>query len=232
MEIRDAVEAVSMPDFFAGKFHIGGNPANISYMKSKIILRLRTDAEQFASLERLQALFAEACSALGPVVRETRCWNRVALHHLAYRNLREKFPALGSQMICNAIYSVSRSARLIFQGANSPWNIERRPDAPLPALRFAPNAPVYFDRHTLSLRQGKLSLYTLDGRLRFDVGLRSADEQRFREEKLKEVVLSRDAQGFFLVFSFGDAEDKKPVSPDLPQYVLIAEPEAEAVLAH
>lgn len=201
-------------------------------MKSKVSLRLRTDAEQFASLERLQALFAEACSALGPVVRETRCWNRVALHHLAYRSLREQFPALGSQMVCNAIYSVSRSARAVFQNPASPWSLERRPDQPLPILRFAATAPVYFDRHTLSLRQGKLSLYTLDGRLRFDVGLRPADEKRFREEKLKEIVLSRDAQGFFLLFSFGEAEDKKPISTELPQYVLIVEPETATVSAH
>lgn len=221
-----------MPEILIEKFHIGRNPANISYMKSKVSLRLKTTTEQFASLERLQALFAEACSALGPVVKETRCWNRVALHHLAYRSLREKFPALGSQMSCNAIYSVSRSARAVFQNPASPWSLERRPEQPLPTLRFAPNAPVYFDRHTLSLRQGKLSLYTLDGRLRFDVGLRPTDEQRFREEKLKEIVLSRDAQGFFLIFSFGQAEDKKLVSTELPQYVLIAEPEAEAVLAY
>lgn len=220
-----------MPEIFAKKFHIGGNPVTISYMKSKVSLRLNPDPAQFASLERLQALFAEACSALGPVVRETRCWNRVALHHLAYRSLRDQFPALGSQMVCNAIYSVSRSARAIFQNPASPWSLERRPDQPLPTLRFAPTAPVYFDRHTLSLREGKLSLYTLDGRLRFDVGLRPADEKRFREEKLKEIVLSRDAQGFFLVFSFGEAEDKKSISPELPQYLLIAAPETEAVAA-
>lgn len=198
-------------------------------MKSKISLRLHPGPEQFASLERLQALFAEACSALGPVVRENRCWNRVALHHLAYRSLRERFPALGSQMICNAIYSVSRSARAVFQNPASPWSLDRRPDQPLPTLRFAATAPVYFDRHTLSLSRGKLSLYTLDGRLRFDVGLRPADEKRFREEKLKEIVLSRDAQGFFLIFSLGEAEEKKPPSAELPQYVLIAEPEAEVL---
>lgn len=220
-----------MPEISTKKVHIGENPVTISYMKSKVSLRLTPNPEQFASLERLQALFAEACSALGPVVKESRCWNRVALHHLAYRSLREQFPTLGSQMVCNAIYSVSRSARGIFQNPASPWSLERRPDLPLPTLRFAPTAPVYFDRHTLSLREGKLSLYTLDGRLRFDVGLRPADEKRFREEKLKEIVLSRDAQGFFLVFSFGEAEDKKPLSPELPQYLLIAAPETETVAA-
>lgn len=200
-------------------------------MRSKTILRLATSAEQLASLERLQAAFAEVCSALGPVVKETRCWNRVALHHLTYHKLRERFPDLGSQMICNAIYSVSRSARAIFQNRASPWSIEKRLEKPLPILRFSPSAPVYFDRHTVSLRQGKLSMYTLDGRLHFDIGLTPVDEQRFREEKLKEIVLSRDAKGFFLVFSFGESEEKPGKASELPEYVLVIEPEPETLAA-
>lgn len=197
-------------------------------MNSKIILRLDTNAEQLACLERLQGAFAEVCTALGPVVQETRCWNRVALHHLTYRKLREQFPALGSQMVCNAIYSVSRSARLIFQNRASPWSIEKRQGQPLPLLRFAASAPVYFDRHTLSLRQGGLSMYTLDGRLRFEVGLTQADEQRFREEKLREILLSRDNQGFFLVFSLGAADEIIPEVSELPEYLMIVEPAAKA----
>ena len=197
-------------------------------MNLKIVLRLKTDSEQLACLERLQAAFAEVCTAIGPIVQETRCWNRVALHHLAYRKLREQFPALGSQMVCNAIYSVSRSARLIFQNRASPWSLEKRQDQPLPLMRFAASAPVYFDRHTLSLRRGGLSMYTLDGRLRFEVGLTAADEQRFRVEKLKEIQLSRDVQGFFLVFSLGTSDEAIPEVSELPEYLMILEP---AVLA-
>ena len=196
-------------------------------MNSKIVLRLDTGAEQLACLERLQAAFAEVCTALGPIVQETRCWNRVALHHLTYRKLREQFPALGSQMVCNAIYSVSRSARQMFQNRASPWCVDKRPDQPLPLQRFAESAPVYFDRHTLSLRRGGLSMYTLDGRLRFEVGLTPGDEQLFREEKLKEILLSRDGQGFFLVFSLGGGEVVQECA-ELPEYLIVVEP---AVLA-
>lgn len=197
---------------------------NILYMSEKILLRLETDAERVLCLERLQAAFAEVCTALGSIVQETRCWNRVALHHLTYHKLREQFPALGSQMVCNAIYSVSRSARLIFQNRASPWSLERRQGLPLPLMRFAASAPVYFDRHTLSLRRGGLSMYTLDGRLRFEVGLTATDEQRFREEKLKEILLSRDKQGFYLVFSLGVANEVVPESAELPEYLVIVEP--------
>lgn len=193
-------------------------------MNSKIVLRLDTTSEQLACLERLQAAFAEVCSALGPIVQETRCWNRVALHHLTYRKMREQFPALGSQMICNAIYSVSRSARLMFQNSSSPWCIEKRPGQPLPLLRFAASAPVYFDRHTLSLRKGGVSMYTLDGRLRFDFGLISDDEKRFREEKLKEILLSRDKHGFFLIFSLGEEASSVEKNEEFPEYLMILEP--------
>lgn len=66
-------------------------------------------------------------------------------------------------------------------------------------------------------------MYTLDGRLRFDVALTPTDEQRFREEKIKEIVLSRDTQGFFLVFSFGEADDVSGTS-EFPEYLMILEP--------
>jgi len=195
----------------------------VSYMKSSIFLQLTTTAEHSAALARLQSAFAEACSVLGPIVAEHRCWNRVALHHLAYKKLREQFPSLGSQMVCNAIYSVSRSARLIYQNPASPWSVDKRPGEALPVLRFAETAPVYFDRHTLSVRAGVVSMYTLDGRLRFQLGLAPADENRFREEKLKEIVLSRNDKGFYLAFAFGDAESSSEAS-DVPEYLLILEP--------
>jgi hypothetical protein len=199
---------------------------NTSYMNFQITLRLNTTPAQTDSLQKLQAAFAEACTALGPAVKETRCWNRVALHHLAYHQLREKFPNLGSQMVCNAIYSVSRSARLLFQNPNSPWCVSKRPGLDLPLLRFANNAPVYFDRHTLSLRKGGVSMYTLEGRLHFDVRLTEEQEHYFRHEKLREIVLSRNTQEFMLVFYFGQAEAKSTDTTELPEYVMAIEHDA------
>ncbi len=199
-----------------------------SKMNLKIVLHLQTDPDQAACLERLQVAFAEVCNVLGEVVRDTRCWNRVALHHLMYHRLRERFPALGSQMICNAIYSVSRTARLVFQSPLSPWSIEKRLGLPLPKMQFAPSAPVFFDRHTLSLKNGRLSMYTLDGRLRFEVGLSVENERRFREEKLKEILLTREKACFCLLFTFGEDEQKVIQQAELPQYVLLMDAEAVA----
>ena len=143
---------------------------------------------------------------MSPIVQQTRCWNRVALHHMVYKPLRARFPASGSQMVCNAIYSVSRTSRLVFQHPASPFNLARLGDKPLPLLRFAENCPVYFDRHTLSIKAGQLSMYTLDGRMRFELALQPADEAKFHQLKLNEIVLTRRAEGpFELSFSFVDA---------------------------
>jgi hypothetical protein len=190
--------------------------------------RLNLTAEQKLRLARLQSVFAKACSSLGPIVRETRCWNRVALHHLAYRRLRSDFPELGSQMACNAIYSVSRAARLIYQSPNSPWCLDKLGDRPLPLLAFADSSPVYFDRHTLSLRDGRLSMFTLDGRIKFDIELAEGDLQHFQGSKLREIVLGRNSTDYFLTFQFGDAEAGAATGEDLPEYILVVESDAAA----
>ena len=199
-------------------------------MDNSLRIVLNGTPEQFARLRALQSAFAEVCNAIAPVVQSTRCWNRVALHHLVYRSMRERFPAVGSQMICNAVYSVSRTARLVLQHPKSPWNIGKQPGAPLPLLRFHHSAPVCFDRHTLSLKGNVLSMFTLDGRMRFELRLAPAEEARFHREKLIEVLLIATAGGFALVFQFADIDAAGEVrwmsaKGSLPEYVLVIPPE-------
>lgn len=181
-----------------------------SYMNTVVCVPLTPSVEQYARLVALQSAFAQACNALAPVVRETRVWNRVALHHLAYKAMRERFPALGSQMVCNAIYSVSRACRMLFQAPQSPFNLARQQGRPLPLLRFADNCPVYFDRHTLSLRDGQVSIFTLDGRMRFQLALGEQQEQAFHTRKLLEIVLARRGEAFELSFVFAPEPPQGP----------------------
>jgi hypothetical protein len=178
-------------------------------MNSSLRVTLNASPEQAQGLMALQAAFAQVCNALVPLVQQTRCWNRVTLHHLAYKSLREQFPQIGSQMVCNAIYSVSRTARLVFQHPASPFHLSRLEGKPLPTLRFLDTSPVYFDRHTMSVKAGTLSMYTLDGRMRFLLSLSEVNEKNFHEKKLREIVLSRTANGAFeLRFWFTDAQDE------------------------
>lgn len=200
-------------------------------MNKSLQILLDATPEQQARLQALQVAFARVCNTLAPVVREGRVWNRVALHHLMYRKLRAQFPLIGSQMICNAIYSVSRTCRMVYQDPESPFNVARLGGGELPLLRFADTCPVYFDRHTLSLKGGQLSLYTLDGRMYFQLSLRPEDEAAFHACKLREIVLSRRADGkFALTFLLGE-DDADTVVPDLipprhlpvPEYITVEE---------
>lgn len=180
-------------------------------MNVLIRVPLQTSAEQHARLCELRAVFARACNALAPEVQRSRVWNRVALHHLHYRALREQFPELGSQMVCNAIYAVSKMARLIYQHPASPYQLARRPGQALPLLKFADSCPVYFDRHTLSLKPGQLSLYTMDGRMRFELALEPGQLAAFNNAKLREVVLNERAdQRFELSFYLDTASAPAP----------------------
>ena len=202
-----------------------------SAMNTALCIPLNGSPEQLASLRALQQAFAQVCNALAPLVQQSRCWNRVTLHHLAYKQLREQFPVMGSQMVCNAIYSVSRTSRLVYQHPASPFNLSRLGAKALPLLRFSDNCPVYFDRHTLSVKEGKLSMYTLDGRIRFHLALRPEDEARFHEQKLREIILSRTpGDGFELSFLFSvpaedDAASLPPMqaSGAIPDYVTVEE---------
>ncbi len=200
-------------------------------MNSVLRIPLNASPEQTQRLQALQSGFAQVCNALAPVVQQTRVWNRVALHHLAYRQLREQFPEMGSQMVCNAIYSVSRTSRRVFQHPGSPFYLSRLGDKPLPLLRFSDSCPVYFDRHTLSLKAGQLSMFTLDGRMRFQLALCAKDEAAFHASKLREIVLLRRLDGLYeLSFLLADPDvPEANVVPapgedaEIPEYVMVEE---------
>jgi hypothetical protein len=194
-------------------------------MNKLLRIPLNTTAAQHERLLALQKVFAQVCNQLAPEVSRTRVWNRVALHHLHYRNLRVQYPALGSQMVCNAIYAVSRTARLVFQSPASPFNVQKMGERPLPALRFADNCPVYFDRHTLSIKPGQLSLFTMDGRMRFELTLDADKLAIFDQAKLREIVLNeRTDKVFELSFFLDSAELAEPDQGALP----VAQPASNA----
>ena len=166
-------------------------------MNFQLRVPLHTSPEQRARLCELRAVFARVCNALAPQVQQSRVWNRVALHHLHYRALREQFPELGSQMVCNAIYAVSRTSRMVFQMPASPFSLAKLGDKPLPLLQFANSCPVYFDRHTLSIKGSKLSLFTLDGRMHFELTLPETQLLLFKVSKLREISLTRRLDGLY-----------------------------------
>src|SRR6267142_2764390 len=121
-------------------------------------IRLKLTPEQAAKLSALRMAYAEACNWLVPLVQAARCWNRVDLHRLAYRGLRQQ-TSLGAQMVCKAIFSVCKA----YRAQRALGRI--RPDTPVPAVCFN-RASVHFDHRTFTLKGEAVSLYTLQGRIR------------------------------------------------------------------
>ena len=71
-------------------------------------------------------------------------------------------------------------------------------------------------------------MYTLDGRLRFQINLSPQDEMRFINYRLLEVVLSGAAQQFSLSFSFNEESSQSSSLPSVeewPQYVVFHQSE-------
>lgn len=158
-------------------------------MKNSLQIKFLVSDEQALKLLVLQKTFAKACDEAALFVARSRSWHRVTLHHLAYKSMREKFPALGSQMVCNAIHTVSKASKEIFQDPDSRWSGVAKLGQPLPILKFSDTTPVFFDKHTLTLKKNALSIFTLDWRMHIQINLSEVIETKLRTEKLKELCL-------------------------------------------
>lgn len=162
---------------------------------------LNVNREQSAALEALRTAYLDACNLLVPIVVAHRCWNRVALHRLGYTHLRNATP-LGSQMTCNAIFSVCKA----YKAQKAAGKIGS--DQPVPAVRFR-SASIHYDKRTYRLKaESHLSLYTLGGRITVMVRLGEHQRRILRAGVPKEadLVLRRGKWLFNLAVESDDPE--------------------------
>lgn len=176
-----------------------------SYMTMRAVsLKLATTPEQATVLAALAAAYAEACNAIVPLSVEHRCWNRVALHHLAYYMVREQLPTLGSQMVCQAVHRVADAYKTL--KANK--GIIK--DKPVPSIVFSATS-VNFDKRTYSIKGDTLSLFTLAGRakIQFVCGKHQRNLLASGAPKEAKLVVRKGVWYFNLVL---DLPDTPPVS--------------------
>ena len=164
-------------------------------MKRTISIRLETTPEQNQKLETLQRAYHDACNAIVPIAAENRCWNRYSLHHLVYKQIRNTSP-LGSQMVCNAIFSVCKAYRS--------KGIQK--DEVVPLIQFRSNRSVHFDKRTYKMKGTTLSLYTLDKRIDVPMKLGSFQRKYFFDGSPKEGELIRKKGRWYfnLILEFPD----------------------------
>ncbi len=160
-------------------------------MMRTIPLKLILVPDQMTQALSLQNAFSEACNEMVPYVIENRCWNRVDLHHLVYKETRNK-SSLGSQMVCNAIYSVCKA----YKSQALLGRINK--DKPVQELSFRKGS-VHFDKRTYSFtKTGQLSLYTLSGRMKVDFVMGERQKELFLNGKPKEgELVCRKGEWYF-----------------------------------
>ena len=184
---------------------IHSNWPNVSYMKRTVSLKLTTTPEQSEALADLACTFAAACNSIVPTAVEHRCWNRVALHHLVYYRVREEFPTLGSQMVCQAIHRVA-------DGYNTlKANKGIKKDEPVPAIKFV-SSSVNFDLRTYSQKEQGFSLFTLTGRIWVPFACGGYQTTLLEAGKPKEarLIIRKGVCYFNLVLDLPDAVPVKP----------------------
>lgn len=169
-------------------------------MKSIVTIKLQCNEENAAKLGALHGVFTSVCREITTYAAEANCWNRVNLHHLTYHRIRRSYPLLGSQMTCNAIYSVSKMAK---EKIENEKKYKRKIDGKEIVEHIYQNKiEIYFDRHTLSIKNKALSLFTMEGRIKFKVNIDEETELKINKNKLKEIILTELGGNYILTFEF------------------------------
>ena len=178
-------------------------------MKRTISIRLDTTSEHVKELLQLQEAYHYACNQIVPEVIANRCWNRVALHRLVYSKVRSTSP-LGSQMVCNAIYTVCKAyqAKSIL------------PKEEIPQICFRRGRSIHFDKRTYSIKNETISLYTLGKRIKVSMRLGPFQKDYFSQGIAKEgeLICKKGKWYFNLVLDLPDPplqENKKLFGVDL-----------------
>jgi len=115
-------------------------------------IKLLASKEQEVSLKKTTDLFVEACNYLSGEAFQYQKFNKIMLQRLCYRECRDKFPKITSQLVIRAIGVVCDSYR-------------RRQDK---QNTFSSRMAVY-DARILSWKDQEVSIWTVDGRFHIPI---------------------------------------------------------------
>ena len=172
-------------------------------MKRTVSLKLATTPEQSEALQDLAKQFASACNMIAPIAQEQRCWNRVALHHMVYYRIREAFPDLGSQMVCQAVHRVADAYKTL----SSNGGIKK--DELLPEIAFDSKS-VNFDKRTYAIKNADISLFTPNGRVKPKLLYGQFQKTLLESGEAKEARLI-NRKGIWYFNLFLDISDATPI---------------------
>lgn len=171
----------------------------------KLLINLNSTKSQDEALSRLHEMFVSLCTRIFELGQINSCFSRVGLHHLTYRQMRLEYPEIGSQMVCNGIYLVSRVCKAWDDFLKK--NLHLHPSNVVPGITFLPSTPVVYDSHTLSIKGHRISLLAIDGRLHFDFALSAEEQAIIGGSKIRWIQLLKKKKKYYLEFSLVDRHE-------------------------
>ncbi|WP_206603784.1 hypothetical protein [Bifidobacterium callitrichidarum] len=134
-------------------------------------LLLQPSPEQASLLTRTCEAYLHACDLVSRTARKHRTLKQKELNQLTYRENRSRY-GLGAQMAQSAIIRVISNYRTIRENQGSPWNTRHAP-------RYtSAGYDLVWNRDYSLLKDGRLSLNTLQGRIKLPVDWTHIPENR------------------------------------------------------
>ena len=124
-------------------------------------IRVEVSPEQSQTLSDTCDAYLDCCNMVSETVWEHRTISQKMLHRLVYRRLRDEYH-VGAQMAQSSIIRVIGNYRAIKEMHGSPWATSR-PEY------HSPGYDLVWNRDYSILKDGRLSINTLDGRIKLTV---------------------------------------------------------------
>lgn len=125
-------------------------------------VRLTPSATESELLERTCDAYLACCDHVSRVAKSNRTLSQKKLNKLTYRHLRDTYH-VGAQMAQSAIIRVIGNYRTVKENQGSPWKTKR------PLKYTSAGYDLVWNRDYSILKDGRLSVNTLDGRIKIHV---------------------------------------------------------------
>ena len=177
-------------------------PSTLTYA-----VRIKVSPDQSKTLSDTCAVYLECCNMVSKVAWEYRTISQKTLHQLVYRRLRDEYK-VKAQMAQSSLTRVIGNYRTIKEMHGSPWATGR------PEYR-SPGYDLVWNRDYSILKDGRLSVSTLSGRIKLPVDWDHVPEAYRRGKFGTARLLNRGGKWLLLIPSTVELPD-----PAQPQQVV------------
>ena len=154
-------------------------------------VRVETTPDQSKTLSDTCSAYLDCCNMVSKTAWEHRTLNQKTLNRLIYRRLRDEYH-VGAQMACSAINHVIGNYRTIQAMHGSPWATSQ-------PKYHSPGYDLVWNRDYSILKDGRLSINTLEGRIKVPVDWTHMP-QPYRHGKFGTArLLNRNGKWFLLI---------------------------------